>query len=435
MIGPLAIRAAAAGALLLALAGPVAAAAVTPSVTAAVDLGGAPGYVRADAGSPLAGVQLFVRAGLDRQTDAQNGLAALTAEAVLRTPVDGLALTDAVAARGGSLEYAVASRYVRFHLQAAPAALAGLAPLLARALAAPATDPATLAAARAALGERIAEDERSAILTGLGMVRTAYYRDGPAQPPLGTPGALTAFAAADVAAFHDRWYVRGSAYLAEVGRTGPASDIAARALVAALPAGTAPPATAPSTRPFGKEPRRLVTHRDIGSPYLVLGFAAPALGGRDFAGALVVRALLSEVLERSGATTLPPQRRGAGTIYGYDVDPAQLALWINGGQVDPSTGLGTVAAVVKAAAQKPLAPAVLARYKETARGAWQLESVTLEERGEAIGNAVAQGLDPAALDAIPAAVDAVSAADVQRVAKRWFQQFDVALVLPRADGG
>jgi zinc protease len=430
------IRAAAAAALLLALAAPAAAlAAGALPATATVDLGGAPGYVRADAGSPLAGVQLFVRAGLDRQSGSQNGLAALTAEAVLRTPVDGVALTDAITARGGSLEYFVAPRYVRFHLQAAPAALAGLTPLLARALTAPATDPATLSAARAALGARIAEDERNPVLAGLGMVRASFYRDGPGQPPLGTPGALTAFAPADVQAFHDRWYVRGSAYLAEVGRTGPASDAAARALVAALPAGTAPAAPVVSTRPFVKEPRRLVTRRDIGSPYVVLGFAAPDLGSRDFAAALVVRALLGEVLERPGATTLSPQRRGIGTIYGYDVAPAQFALWINGAQIDPSTGLGTLAAVVKAAAQKPLAPAVLARYKETARGAWRLESVTLEDRAWAIGNAVAQGLDPSALDTIPAAVDAVTAADVQRVAKRWFQQFDVALVLPRAGGG
>ena len=431
------IRAIAAGALLLALLGPAAAppAAAAPLATATLDLGGAPGYVRADAGSPLAGVQLFVRAGLDRQSGSQNGLAALTAEAVLRTPLDGVPLVDAITARGGSLEYAVAPRYVRFHLQAAPEALAGLAPLLARALAAPATDPATLAAARAALGERIAEDERDPVLTGLGMVRSSYYRDGPAQPPLGTPGALTVYGPADVRAFHQRWYVRGSAYLAEVGRTGPASDAAARALVAALPAGTAPPAPALTTRPFGKEPRRLITRRDIGAPFVVLGFAAPPLGSRDFAAALVVRALLGEVLQRSGATTLPPQRRGLGTIYAYDVAPAQFVLWMNGGRIDPATGLGTMSAVVKAAAQKPLAPAVLGRYKETARGAWRLESVTLDDQAWAIGNAVAQGLEPAALDAVPAAIDGVSAADVQRVAKRWFQQFDVALVLPRAAGG
>ena len=40
-----------------------------------------------DAHSALVGVALVVRAGLDRQTMKQNGLAALVAQTILRTPV------------------------------------------------------------------------------------------------------------------------------------------------------------------------------------------------------------------------------------------------------------------------------------------------------------------------------------------------------------
>ncbi len=418
-------------ALALALAGPAAAA----PATTAVDLGGARGYVQADPGAPLAAVQLFVRAGLDRQTGAQSGLAALTAEAVLRTPVEGAPLVEAVAARGGSLDYAVAVRGVRFTLEAPPEALAGLAALVARALAAPADDAATLAAARGALGERIAEDEHNPIAVGQAMLRASYYREEAGLPALGTPGSLSALGPADVRAFHQRWYVRDAASLTEVGRTGPAVDAAARALAAALPAGSAAPPPALATRPFLNQPRQLVTSRDIGVSFAVLGFAAPPLGDRDFPAALVLRALLGDVLDHPSATSLPIQQREVGLIYGYDVAPAQLVLWIDGRLLDPATGLGTVAAVTKAAAGKPLAAAVLGRYKEAARGQWQLEALSLEERAASIDNAAALGLDPAALDAIPAAVDAVSAADVQRVAKRWFQKFDVALVLPRRSGG
>ncbi len=405
-----------------------------PAPVTTLDLGGATGYVRPDPGAPLAGVQLFVPAGLARQTGTQSGLAALAAETILRTPVDGLALVEAVAAGGGSLGYAVAPGYVRFHLQATPDALPRLAALVARGLAAPAYDPPVLAAARAELGDRIAAGEADPVAVGLGMVRASYYRGGAGEPPLGTPASLAGYSAADVRGFHDRWYLRGGALLAAVGRTGPASEAAGRALVAALPAGSAPPASVPTTRPFLKEPRRLVTHRDIGGPYAVLGFAAPALGDRDFAPVLVVRALLGDVLGHSGATTLSPRRRGVGTVYGYDVRPAQFVLWL-GGELDPAAGLTALAAVVKRAGQAPLAPAVLARYKEAARGAWRLESLSLEDRAWALGNAAALGLDPAAADGLPAAIGAVGPADVQRVAKRYFQQFDLALVLPRGGAG
>ena len=154
-----------------ALAGPAAAAG---SRTAVVDLGGTRGYVRADQGSPLAAVELFVHAGLDRQTAGQSGLAALVAESVLNTPVDpatgsgqAVALTDAVDARGASISYVVAAQHVRFFLEGTPDGVAEAAPLVARALAAPAFDAAAFSAARAALTERIAAAEGDPRFVGL----------------------------------------------------------------------------------------------------------------------------------------------------------------------------------------------------------------------------------------------------------------------------
>lgn len=422
-----------AGTLAAAVAAPLAASAAP--ATTVIDLGGSRAYIRDDAGAPLTAVQLFVNAGLARETEAQNGLAALVAELILRTPVGGVPLTDAISARGGALTYAVSSGYVRFNLQAAPETLPALGSMVARVLGSPSYDPATLAAARTALNGRIANDEQDPRLVGLGMLKASYYREGAALPALGTPASLMALSPADARAFHDRWYVRGDAYVTAVGRTGPTSEAASRALIAALPRTPAPAATAPGTRPFASEPRRLLTHRDVVSPYVVLGFAAPSLGDPDFAATLVVRSFLADVFVRPSATTRPAALRGVGTVYGYDVAPAQFALWINGALIDPSTGLGAVSALVKATADKPLPANILNRYKESARGEWQLESLSLEDRAWSIGNAVSQGLDPDMADTVGAAIAKVTSADVQRVAKRYFQKFDVALVLPRSESG
>jgi predicted Zn-dependent peptidase len=144
--------------------------------------------------------------------------------------------------------------------------------------------------------------------------------------------------------------------------------------------------------------------------------------------------VLAGVFERAGATSLPPLFHSVGLLYGYDASPAQLVLWINGARLAPEVGLAGIDAIAKAAARKPLNAAVLARYKETARGAWTLESVTLDERAAAIGNAVAHGLPADAAGEVGAAIARVTAADVQRVAKKYFQKFDVALVLPRGNG-
>jgi zinc protease len=423
-------------ALAAAVAGP--AGATAPRTTVA-DLGGIRAYAHADQGSPLAAVELFVRAGLDRQTAGQSGLAALVAESVLRTPVaarsadagPAVPLTDAVDARGASISYVVAAQHVRFYLEGTPDGLAAAGPLVARALAAPAFDAAVFAAARAALTERIATETGDPRFVGLQLLRSSFYRAAAGQPPLGDPGSLAALTAADAKAFFTRWYVRGNAFVAAVGRTGSVTDLAGRAVAQALAAGTVPDATI-ATRPFGAQPRRIVTHRDVGAPYVAVGFAAPALGDRDFPAALVLRALLAGVFERPGATTQPALFRPAGTIYGYDTAPAQLVLWINGGRLDPEQGLTSVDTFVKRAAAKPLAAAVLTRYKETARGTWALEAVSLDERAFAIGNAVAHGLDADAAGDVRNAIARVTAADVQRVAKKYFQKFDVALVMPRA---
>ncbi|MEA2786803.1 MAG: zinc protease [Candidatus Eremiobacteraeota bacterium] len=429
------IAALAAAALAAATAAPVVAAAPR---TAVIDLGGARAYSHADQASPLAAVELFVRAGLDRQTSRQSGIAALVAETVLRTPVDpgpgfgqAVPLVDAVDAHGASIGYVVSAQHVRFYLEGTPDGLAAAAPLVARALAGPAFDTATIAAARAVLAARSADEEGDPRFVGLQLLRSSYYRGPAGLPALGDAGSVAALGPADAKAFFARWYLRGDAFVAAVGRTGDVTDAAGRALVHALAPGTAP-AAALATRPFGAQPKRIVTHRDVAATYVVLGFAAPALGDRDFPAALVLRALLAGVFERPGATTLPPVFRAAGTLYGYDAAPAQLVLWINGSQLDPELGLTGIDTLLKRAAAKPLTAAVLSRYKETARGAWTLETVSLDQRAFAVGNAVAHGLDADVTDAVGGAIARVTAADVQRVAKKYFQRFDVALVMPRA---
>ncbi|HEY0393566.1 MAG TPA: insulinase family protein [Candidatus Elarobacter sp.] len=407
--------------------------------TDVVDVGGVRGYVRTDAAALLAGVELVVRAGLDRQTGSENGVAALVAETVLRTPVsdapNGAAgppvpLADAVEARGASIGYAIGLQSVRFYLEGPPDALAATAPLVARALRAPSFADATLAAARASLAERLSDEDSDPRLIGRAMLRTSYYRGSAGLPPFANAAALAAVTPAAAQAFHARWYLRGGATVAAVGRTGDATSAASSALVAALPEGGAPSAPL-TTRPPAANAKRIVTHRDVSAPYVVLGFAAPSLGERDFAAALVVRTLLASLFGRPGATTPPPAFRAGGTIYGYDAAPAQMIVWMNGSRIDAETGLAALLVVIKSAGAKPLSAAALSRFKETARGEWALETMTLDDRARAIADASLRGLDADAGDGVRAAIAGVTAADVQRVAKKYFQKFDLALILPR----
>ncbi len=418
-------------ALVAALALPAAAFATT----AATDLGGGERvYSRADPAALLAGVEVAVHAGLDRETGAQNGLAGLVAECVLRTPAGpapSVPLREAVEARGASVRYAVGLQTVGFFLDGTPESIASAAPLVAAALASPSFDAATLAAARAALGARIAEQEADPRSVGRTMLRAAYYRGGGGLPLFGTPASLAAFGPADAAAFYRAWYRRGDAVAAAAGRTGDATDAASRALLGALAPGTGASAPPLAPKPFAAQPRRLVTSREGAAPHVVLGFGAPSLGDRDFPAALILASLIERLVAPPSAVSLGPVFQPGGTAYGYDASPAQFIVWVNGLRSDPDVPLTAIAAIVKATAAKPLTAEVLNRYKTAARGEWIVGGAGLDAQADAIADAVSHGLGPDAADDVAAAITRVTSADVQRVAKKYFQKFDVAVIVPR----
>jgi predicted Zn-dependent peptidase len=98
------LRTAVTAALVLALSADAFAA---PAKTTALEVGAAKLYLQSDDTAMLAGLELFVSAGLDHESDQQNGLAALAAQTILESPVNGTTLGDAIAARGGSVTCAV----------------------------------------------------------------------------------------------------------------------------------------------------------------------------------------------------------------------------------------------------------------------------------------------------------------------------------------
>jgi predicted Zn-dependent peptidase len=225
--------------------------------------------------------------------------------------------------------------------------------------------------------------------------------------------------------------LRGNAFATATGRVDGAANSAAAAVLAAFPAGSeAPPVL--GVQAFSAEPKHVVTQREIGVPFVLVGFAAPSLSDADFAGMLVLRSLFEDIAARQSSTTLAPYQRGIAVVYAYDVKPATFAVSINGTQMDPSAGLTVLQAVLKTASSKVLAADIVERYKTSARGEWALEAQTLTDRAWQIGAAVTQGADPDIAQKVGAAIDRVTPADLQRLVQAYLQHYTVALVLPRS---
>jgi zinc protease len=407
----------------------------------ATDLGVTQLIGETDADAPVSGVQIFVAAGLDRESASNNGVSALVAESILRTPVstgdgpaDTLPLRDAIESSGGSLTYTVDGRSVHYYLEGRSENLSTLVGLFGKALAAPDFSPATLAAARKALLARVGEFEGNALSVGIQMFRRSYYTTGAGAPALGTAATLTRLSASDVTAFYRATYRRSAISSSAVGRLAPQLGEALKTLAMGLGDGPVS-AVVERARPIPGQAPRIIAHRDVSAPWVVVGFAAPAPNSRDFGAMLVLESLLSDAFERNSATTLGFLEKSVGAFYLYDSTPASLVVYVNGTQVDPTLALRELLVVSRTLSVKPLGTTALHHFKTAAEGQFITDSVSLSDRSYLLGTFASQGLGSDSINAALSALEATTASDVQRVAKAYLQRYIVALVLPRQTDG
>jgi len=394
-----------------------------------------------DAASPLAGVELFVRAGLDRQTLSQNGLAALTAESILQTPVTAAPgdaprpLQDAVAAMGGSISFGVSPSDVHFYIEGLAEDQDALVGLLSQALAAPALDGATIASARTVLDANIANDDRLPFQVGMDMLDRQFFGNAnQGLPQYGTATALAQFVAADVRGFYTRYYRRDGAVISAVGPPTAFASSAIERLAGTLGPGRST-AVAAKVAALQGTSRELIARRDIGAPWMLAQFSAPAVGSKDFAAMLVLAALVDRGLQETAQVPTAVSRGIAdgvvGTIYNYDQKPASLVIYVDGGLGDASTTFSNTLAFVKVINTVKLSGS-FDEFKALARGNYIAGSDRIADRAWLAGVFAGNGASPNYLNQTLAEIAAVTPADVARVARKYLGKPAIALVVPRA---
>ncbi len=387
-----------------------------------------------DAAAPLLHVEFILRAGLDRQTLAQNGLAALTAQTVLRTRVDGVALEDAIAARGGSIQASIDSGDVRFAIESIPAAAPAVMALAQRAFANPAFDVATVNDARATVVKKIAANEQEALQVGLDMLNSTNAKSANAGfPSLGIPALLAQFGTGDVRGFFGKYYRQGGAYVSAVGRTDAIAPGAFAALAQSLPAGDTAAVHVGLPKLEGTS-HELIAHRDIPAPWLVAQYPAPAIDSKDFGPMLVLSAFmqrtLSDIAEVPGVVSPTFASHAVGSLYQYDRTPANLTLYVNGGIGNPNRAFATALSIASILAATKLQGSI-DEFKALAAGDFVNGATSLETRAWLAVLFAENGSSPDYLKRTLAAIDGTSGADLQRVARTYLGNPTIALVLPR----
>ncbi|MGA8098939.1 MAG: insulinase family protein [Candidatus Cybelea sp.] len=429
-------------AVLAIAAGPQVAFAATGVPVPSVEVAnGATIVSQSDSSASLVGVAFVVRAGLDRQTMKQNGLAALVAQTIIRTPVGGqgntpaMPLEGAIAARGGSVRFTVDPEDVRFYIEALAADAPAVLDLFRTAITAPDFAPSTIREARAALVRQIAASQQVALQVGLDMLNAASSGQANAGlPELGTPASLAQFFSSDVRAFYHAYYRRGGTLVSAAGRLDALAPSALTALAAALPEGTTTPVTVRTPALTGAT-HEIVAHRDISSPWLIAQYPAPKVDSRDFGPMLVlaafVRRTLSDIAQVPGVVSPTFASRSVGAGYAYDRTPASLVLYVNGGlNGSPSRAFATALSIVNVLAASRLQGSI-EEFKAEAAGDFANDATTLETRTWLAAVFSRESASPDFINRALAAISATTPDDVQRVARTYLGDPTIALVLPR----
>jgi predicted Zn-dependent peptidase len=387
-----------------------------------------------DNAAPLVHVTFVVRAGLNRQTMTQNGLAALTAETILRTPVDGTPLEDAIAAHGGGIHIAVDPSDLRFAIESTPTQASAVFDLVRRALAAPAFDPKTVSAARSALLTQIAMNQQIALQVGMDMLAgQSAPSANAALPSLGIPGALAQMGPGDVRAFYSKFYRRGGSFVSGVGRLDSLAAGTLDGLAATLPAGDSS-AVAVSLPKLEGTTHQYVTHRDIAAPWLIAQYPAPSIDSKDYGPMLVLSSFmqrtLSEIAQVPGVVSNTVTSRAVGAMYQYDRTEPNLTLYVNGSIGNPNRAFATALSVASILAATKLQGSI-DDFKALAAGDFVNESTSLESRAWLAVLFSQNGQSADYVSRTLTAIANTNAADLQRVARQYLGNPSIALVLPR----
>lgn len=408
-----------------------------PAVSAAPP-SSAPGGVtvvtQSDAGAALVGMEVLLQAGLDRQTQAQNGLAALTAETILLTPVDGKPLRDAVSAAGGTVTYVMEPRRVRFYVEGLTRAYPQILRDFHAALVKPDFSASTVAAAKASIDKKIADNERLALSVGINMLNRAFYQDSNAGlPPYGMAQTVAGFSPADIQAFYAAHYRRGDAVVSAIGNLEAVPGIDPAAAVDGLKAGSSP-AAATRIAKLPSSSRQIIAHRNVPVPWLVAQYPAPDLRSKDFGAMLVLTAFmqrtLGDVSEVPAIATRSPMQRGVGAYYNFDTSPANVIIYVDGGLGDPTRTFATALTVVNVLGHAKLG-GDLTQMKAFAAGRLLEDTQTLQDRAWLAGIYASRHVSGEYLAEILKAIDSITSADLQRVAGKYLEVPTIALVLPR----
>ncbi len=256
-----------------------------------------------------------------------------------------------------------------------------------------------------------------------------------AETPLGTRPSFDKTSAAMLKQFHDAWYAPNDAILVIAGDVDPATTLAK----VKADFGDIPRKTLPARPTFDFQPvkaRNIKLPSDYPFGIALIAFRSPGLRADGYATALV----LSGAMGSQRAALAGMRYDGSALFGGYFGSPLEhagidyaMGAFPKGG--DPAPVLRRMQAILADAAAKGVDPALVEAAKQKAIADLEYKKNSVDGLASAWSRALAfEGAESP--DAIKAAIEAVTAADVNALAKKLFDPAHAitAVLTPESSG-
>lgn len=383
---------------------------------------------------PLVGAQIFLPAGLAQQPAGKAGIAAVTAALVLQTRVEGsTTLTGAAAAAGGSISFTLDPTDTRYYLECRDGDFPRLAHDLRYALGHP--DVSLLAAQRTKALAGASELTNNPLETAYAMVRQVRYSGtGFALPDQGSAFTINGLSSADINSFVDAYQRGNGTIVALEGAVTQAIINTTSREFASLPATAARPA--PAASPVDRT-HQVVAHRNVAAPWVAVAYEAPNQYSSDFATMLVIEALLGaggDVHALAFASNEAAPADFIGAYYQYEAKPGSMIVFLGGDSANLDQSVRDLETGIARLRGDNLSVQLITDAKKVALGEYFLSVANLDDLGWLLGRSAASPEGIAFENNVPQRINAVRAADIQRVARRYLTKETIAIVLPQTEG-
>ena len=296
--------------------------------------------------------------------------------------------------------------------------------------------PAQWAKERGAIEQEVSRDLSSPQYVFYSQLLATMFKGTPyAHDALGTRPSFDKTSAAMLRQFHQTWYVPNNAILVIAGDVDPAAALArVRTLFGDIPSRPLPARPAVDLQPVSAQTLKLPTDLPVG--LVAVSYRMPGMTARDYAASLI----LSDVLgsQRGSLYALVPQGKALFAGFQYAAFPGAglgfaIGAFPKGG--DAQALLADINSTLAATLKHGVPADLVAAAKRNAIARLEFQKNSISGLANAWSSALAfEGLDSP--DAIKGAIEAVTVADVDRVARAALdpQHAITAILTPQSSG-